>query len=58
MSEEMKRLLDIEQLCVDAKVFVEDFTTGKYGNRRNPDLADWREFFQQKLGKASPIPEH
>lgn len=50
--------LDIEQLCVDAKVFVEDFSTGKYGNRRNPDLADWREFFQQKLGKASPIPEH
>jgi hypothetical protein len=45
----LKRARELaQQFAVDAKVFVDDFYTGKYGNKRLPDLADWREFYEQR----------
>lgn len=38
---------DLQVLAHSCRVFVQQFTGGHRGNKREPDIADWKEFFEK-----------
>lgn len=43
----VEALGDLNRLGIRAKEFVYQFTSGKLGYARYPDIADWKEFFEK-----------